>query len=115
MSPEKDNSIIIYDGECELCRSAVRFLQTGSSPAGFKFVPSSDPSAHQMLDEFRIEKSTADKTVILIDKDRVYTKSAAIIKALQKKGRLWRLTGFFLLVPAFLRNRVYDWIADRRK
>lgn len=106
---------IIYDGDCELCNSAVRFLKMKGKKDPFTFVPSSDSSVPSILEEFKMERETTGKTVILIDKDQVYTKSAAIIKSVQMRGKLWRLAGILFIVPAFLRDLIYDIIARKRK
>lgn len=115
MNNPHQNPVIIYDSECTLCNYAVKFLKTAKSPEGFKFVSSSDSAAITLMDRHQINKSNVDKTVILIDGNKTYTKSEAIIRAVQRKGRLWRLAGVFFIVPEFLRNIVYDWIAARRK
>ncbi|HEX2393942.1 MAG TPA: DCC1-like thiol-disulfide oxidoreductase family protein [Bacteroidales bacterium] len=115
MEKPRQNPVLIYDSECRLCNSAVKFLKSEKAPEGFSFVSSSDSAATPLLDRHRIKKSTTDKTVILIDGNRIFTKSAAIIKALQRKGHIWRLAGVFFIIPSFLRDFVYDWIAGRRK
>jgi predicted DCC family thiol-disulfide oxidoreductase YuxK len=110
-----DKSTVIYDGDCKLCNSAVRFLKTNKSDNIFKFIPSSDPATGEILKDKNISTETTDKTVILIDKNRVYTKSTAIIKSLQKRGNLWNLVIVFFIIPRVLRDGIYDWIARRRK
>jgi predicted DCC family thiol-disulfide oxidoreductase YuxK len=107
--------VIIYDGECPLCQHAVKFLQHNLVLPIGKFIPSSDPYLGAILNEYHLTGELTEKTVILIDNHQVFTKSTAIIKALQKKGRFWRLSGILLFIPVSLRDTVYDWIAHRRK
>jgi predicted DCC family thiol-disulfide oxidoreductase YuxK len=114
MTEKADLPVIIYDGNCKLCQRAVRFLNYSDAGSGIKFIPSSDPSSEPLLTEYAISKETAGKTVIFVENKKVYTKSAAIIKALQKRGGLWRISGIFLLIPPIIRNLIYDWIARRR-
>jgi predicted DCC family thiol-disulfide oxidoreductase YuxK len=52
--------------------------------------------------------------MILFDGENVYTKSTAVIKALYLRGGFWQISSILLIIPAFLRNLVYDWIARRR-
>jgi len=115
MDEKKTSPVIIFDDECPLCRSAVKFMRTKNTSSGIRFVPSSDTSAIQLLDAHKISKETTDKTVILIDKDKSYIKSAAIIKTLMKKGYIWRIAVILFIVPSFIRDTVYDWFAQRRK
>jgi predicted DCC family thiol-disulfide oxidoreductase YuxK len=115
MDNNEPNPIVIYDGECRLCRNAVKFMRAENSPAGIRFVQSSDPLAMKVLDSFKIPRETSERTVILIEKNFTYIKSTAILKALMKKSFLWRTAGVLFLVPAFIRDAIYDWIAKRRK
>jgi predicted DCC family thiol-disulfide oxidoreductase YuxK len=114
MPKNVDIPIIIYDGDCKLCQRAVRFLNYSDTGLGIKFVPSADPTSEPLLTKYAISKETADKTVIFVENNKVYTKSTAIIKALQKRGGMWRISGIFLLIPPIIRNLIYDWIARRR-
>ncbi len=53
-------------------------------------------------------------SLILATDSKVYYKSTAAIKiAIQLKG-FWFLVGIFYIIPTFLRDKVYDFIAKRR-
>ncbi len=105
---------IIYDNQCKLCNSAVKFLKAGTGETGMLFVPSGHEESLKIMDENRIAREVAEKTVIFLKDQQIFIKSTAIIKALQNKGGAWKLAGILLLVPAFLRDAVYDWIARNR-
>ena len=111
--PEK--SSIIYDDSCRLCNNAVRFLKTKKGSGGMVFLPAEGKDTDQLLTRFQIPREMTDKTVIFIDDERAYIKSAAIIKALQKKGGWWILAGIFRIFPVSVRDGIYDRIASRRK
>jgi predicted DCC family thiol-disulfide oxidoreductase YuxK len=53
-------------------------------------------------------------TVMLFYRGRYYTRSAAALHTLKLLGGLWKLLFIFMLVPPFIRNYVYDYIAARR-
>jgi len=109
---DKEVTSIIYDGSCALCNSAVRFLK----PAGvdISFIPTDTGESELLLGKYGIPHGLTVNSVILIDKNQVYTKSTAVIKAIQKKGGIWKASGIFLLVPVFIRDAVYDWVARNR-
>ena len=113
--PNIEKPIIIYDGECKLCRQAVTFLKKDEDYPGFRFIPSSDPDSDSLLDSRHIPRKTTNSTMILFKGEKTYTKSTAVIKALVLRGGLWKIALILLLIPPFLRNLVYDWIAGRRK
>ena len=51
---------------------------------------------------------------ILYDNGKTYTKSTGALLTLKKLGGLWQLLYIFIIVPAFLRNEVYSYIAKNR-
>jgi predicted DCC family thiol-disulfide oxidoreductase YuxK len=114
MKPSDDNPVLIYDGECKLCNKAVRFLEMKPKEAGFEFIPSYTDQAVKMLSAYDISPETTRRTLILLDKGRIFTKSTAVIKSLIKKGGLWKITALLYIVPARLRDAVYDWVASHR-
>lgn len=110
-----EKSILIYDNDCKLCQQAVKFLKIKNGPSGFEFIPSTDPVSDKYLITWQLPKETTGKSVILIENNKVYTKSTAVIKALQKRGGIWRISVVLLVIPAFMRNLVYDLVARNRK
>ena len=112
---ESEKPVIIYDGNCRLCQRAVLFLRTKSGTSGLEFFPSTGSEANQLMHDYQVPSETTAHTVILINKNRVYTKSDAVIRALQMRSGMWRISGILLVIPAFLRNLIYDWVARTRR
>jgi predicted DCC family thiol-disulfide oxidoreductase YuxK len=108
-------SALIYDNSCKLCNRAIRFLEPEKGSADMLFIPAGEPESKQIMRQYKIPGELTSKTVIFIDKERVYFKSDALIKALQKKGGLWKIFSVFGIIPGFIRNAVYDWIASKRR
>lgn len=106
---------IIYDGDCPLCQNAVKFLDAGKTESQFRFVAAADPSALKMLQKYQLPDDTKFKTVILEENNKIYIKSGAIIRSIQRKGGLWRMSGILLIIPKFIRDWIYDYIAAHRK
>jgi predicted DCC family thiol-disulfide oxidoreductase YuxK len=104
---------IIYDGTCKLCNRAVRFLKTGSK-TGIVFFPAESPDTENLLLKHHIPRELTGKTVILIEDGKIYLKSSAIIRALQNRGGLWKLAALLRIVPAFIRDIFYNFIARNR-
>jgi predicted DCC family thiol-disulfide oxidoreductase YuxK len=105
---------IIYDSSCRLCKSAVKILDSGTTAAQFNFLPATDPSTDSLIESYKLQPGIKDKTVIFIENNHLYTKSTAIIRALQSKGGLNRLAAVLYIVPRFIRDWVYDYVATRR-
>jgi predicted DCC family thiol-disulfide oxidoreductase YuxK len=109
-----ENSQIIYDGNCRLCNQAVRFLKSGTGESGLTFFPAESEDSKSILLRHKIPWDLTEKTVILLDHRKMYIKSTAILKALQNKGGLWKLAGLLRIIPAFVRDAIYDLIARNR-
>jgi predicted DCC family thiol-disulfide oxidoreductase YuxK len=105
---------IIYDSNCKLCNQAVRFLKSGSGESGTVFFPASSNDSEILLLRYNLPEDLTDKTVILLEDQKIYIKSAAIIKALQNKGGLWKLGGMLKIIPTFIRDAIYDIVARKR-
>jgi len=105
---------LIYDNSCTLCNNAVRFLKAGRKFPDLYYFPSTEEQSKLLMDLHRIPRELAGNTLILIDVRKVYVKSAAIIKALQKKGGYWKLAGFLYIIPRFIRDAIYDQVAKNR-
>lgn len=89
-------------------------MKSGTAESGMIFFPARDEEAEALLREHRIPSNLTDKTVILLDNQKIYIKSAAIIKALQNKGGWWKLAGLLRIIPSRIRDFVYDFFARNR-
>ena len=54
------------------------------------------------------------ESFILIDKGKAYQKSGAALRVMNKLPWYWKEVQLFWIVPAFLRNAIYDFIARNR-
>jgi len=109
-----EKSKLIYDGNCKLCNQAVRFLKSGTTESGMTFFPAESKDSESLLLQHNIPGNLTNKTVILLADQKMYVKSTAIIKALQNKGGWWKLSGLLRIIPAFIRDAIYDFIARNR-
>ena len=109
-----EKSKIIFDDNCKLCNQAVRFLKSGTTGSGITFFPAKSADSESLMLQHNIPADLTEKTVILLDNQKVYIKSTAILKALQTKGGFWKLAGLLRIFPAFFRDAIYDFIARNR-
>jgi predicted DCC family thiol-disulfide oxidoreductase YuxK len=54
------------------------------------------------------------ESFILIDKGKVFKKSAASLKVMNNLSWYWKASQIFWIVPGFIRNAIYDVIARNR-
>jgi predicted DCC family thiol-disulfide oxidoreductase YuxK len=103
--------VVFYDGECGLCNRFVLFLLKRDSAKVFRFAPLTGKMARQWLEDADLK----GETVVLLDRDAVYRKSDAALRALAGLGGLWKIAKAGLWVPRLVRDGVYDFIARRRR
>lgn len=108
-----EKAYILFDGYCKLCSASVRFIKRHSRDGSFIFVPVGSEEANELLSGFRFTKTIPD-AVILVSGEVILTRSRAALKIAARLNFPFKLLVIFYLVPGFLRDPVYDFIAGRR-
>jgi predicted DCC family thiol-disulfide oxidoreductase YuxK len=111
-----NKSILFYDGDCALCNKTVQFIldHERANTAPVLFCSLQSYYAKQALGKYKYNFRQLSTLVLLTD-NQVYYKSNA---ALQLTGYLkapYRWLFIFKIIPAFLRDGVYNFIAKNRK
>lgn len=105
--------IILFDGVCNFCNSAVNFVIKRDRKNLIRFAPLQSEAAYQLLTDYNM--STTDMTsFIFIEDEKVYTQSTAALKVCKHLKGIWPLLYGFIVVPLFVRDGVYKWIAKNR-
>lgn len=105
--------VILFDGHCKLCNNVVRFISKNDSRKIFCFIPLDSEKATEFLNRYN-QKNVNKGSVLLIQDERIFTKSSAVLHILKCLDGLWPLFYIFIVVPGFIRNPVYDVIAKYR-
>ena len=105
--------VIFFDGECLLCSRFVRFIIARDRRGRFRFA-SLESQAGQKARRLIGETEGEPGTVILLANGRPFVKSSAVIRIAANLPGIWKLTRVLLLIPAPLRDAVYNWVARRR-
>jgi predicted DCC family thiol-disulfide oxidoreductase YuxK len=108
-----NKGIIFFDGVCNLCQRSVQFILTHDKKACFAFSSLQSPIATELLLPHGISTSEIN-TFILLENNKVYTRSTAALRVAKELGGFWVLLYGFIIVPPFIRDAVYDWIARNR-
>ena len=106
-------SVILFDGVCNLCNGFVQFVVRNDRKGKFKFASLQSEFSQRELSTWNIDHQQIS-TVILLDGGRIYSKSTAALKILRKLDGFWPLLFVFIVVPKFLRDAVYNTVAKNR-
>lgn len=109
----KYERLILFDGVCNWCNVWVNFVIAHDRHGQFKFGTLQSKLGERILHD--LELSTTDyQTFLLLEGGHVYTKSTAALRVLRQLSWWWPLYYVGVLVPASLRDVVYDFVARHR-
>ena len=106
-------SVILFDGVCNLCNAVVQFIIKKDKKKLFRFASLQSPFGQQVLQQNNLSSSDLN-SFILLQNDKLYTKSTGALRVAKQLSGLWPLLYSFILVPPFIRNGVYNWVARNR-
>lgn len=109
----RHKSILLFDGYCNLCSSAVQFMASREKNHHMHFTSLQSPVGRELLAHYGIDPATTD-SLVLIENDKAYVKSGAALRTTRYMKGLYPLLKGLLIVPPFIRNFVYDFIAKHR-
>ena len=107
------SGIILFDGVCNLCNGFVQFVIRHDRGQRFRFASLQSDTARELLQNQPGAARDLD-SVVLIEDGRYYRQSTAALRILRRLGGGWPLLYGLIVVPAFVRDRVYAWIAGNR-
>ncbi len=107
------DSVIIFDGVCHLCNSSIDFVMKRDQKRIFRYTANQMEAGRKILGENGINPDQIE-SVYLYEKGKLYDKSAAALRIARKLGFPYNLAFGFMIVPAFIRNFIYDLIAKNR-
>ncbi len=105
--------IVMFDGVCNLCNDAVDFIIVRDKNDKFKFGALQEDKSKDILKPYKVKEDYLD-SIILIRGDQIFYKSRAALEIAKNLSGLWPVTYAFIIIPAFVRDPIYDWIARNR-
>ena len=109
----QEHPVILFDGVCNLCQAAVQFVITRDPNRHFRFA--SLQSAYGQAIAQKAGLSITDlSSFILYENGAAYTRSTAALKTTKGLSGGWPLLYVFIIVPKFIRDAIYDFIAKNR-
>ncbi|WP_213421636.1 thiol-disulfide oxidoreductase DCC family protein [Bhargavaea massiliensis] len=108
----KKERIVLFDGTCNFCDKSVQFIIKRDPAGHFKYASLQSDIGQELREKYNIPKDV--DSMVLIERDKAYTKSTAALHIAKKLDGLWHLAFLFIVVPKPLRDRAYDYIAENR-
>ena len=108
-----NNPVILFDGVCNFCNSSVQFVIKRDPKNLFRFGALQGTYGQKVLADFNLPQNEFN-SFILIQDGKLYTKSTAALRVAKQLSGLWPMLYGFIIIPPFIRNAVYNFIAQNR-
>ena len=105
--------MILFDGVCNLCNGAVNFVLRHDKKGIFRFASIQSEAGQRLLAAHDLDVRELN-SFFLLDKGKVYQKSAAALRVANYFAWYWKELQILRIVPYFLRDAIYDFIATNR-
>jgi predicted DCC family thiol-disulfide oxidoreductase YuxK len=105
--------VVFFDGVCRLCSAWARFLIRFDRSRVFKLATIQSPEGQAILRWLGLPTDSF-QTMVLVEGNRHYLRSAAFIRVVARLPFPWPLLTVTWLVPAPIRDWLYDRVALNR-
>ena len=113
MNTSDHKSLVLFDGYCNLCSSSVIFVLKRERGDIFRFASLQSDFAGRLFSDMGMEKDVPD-SIVLFEGGQVYTRSTAALHIARRLRFFWPALYAFIVVPKFIRDALYDWVARNR-
>ncbi|RTY88669.1 thiol-disulfide oxidoreductase DCC family protein [Flavobacterium sp. RSP15] len=110
----KDKKIILFDGVCNLCDSAVQMIIKHDTKDVFRFVALQSDLGQKIIKQLGIDTQKTDSIILYQPGFAYYYKSEAALEIAKNLGGLFYFVTIFSIFPTSFNNFFYDYIATNR-
>ena len=103
--------IVFFDGYCLLCQASVQFIIQRDPSGLFQFAPLQEELANKLLAPL---PESGVSSVILWEEGKISYRSTAALRIVKKLRGVWPLLYVLTIVPVFIRDGIYNWVAKNR-
>jgi predicted DCC family thiol-disulfide oxidoreductase YuxK len=108
-----ENPVILFDGVCNFCNGAINFVLKQDRKSVFRFAPLQSEAGRRLLQQYNLPTEEFE-SFVLIDQGKVYKKSNAALRVMNKLPWYWKESQIFRVIPTIFRDAIYDFIARNR-
>ncbi len=104
--------VVLFDGICNYCNSMVNFAIKWNRKGNLRFAPLQSEWGIALKAKYRVTNNV--DSVVFIEGGRAYTESAAAFRICRQLAWPANMLYGFMVVPPFIRNAAYRWVARNR-
>lgn len=106
--------IVFFDGECSLCSSSVVFLLKHNHKGNLTFSSLQSVAGTKISALAGKTAAQPPDTLLFLVDNKIFEYSTAALKIAEHLSFPWKAVTVFRLIPAFLRDKIYNYIAKNR-
>ncbi len=106
--------VILFDGVCNLCNSAINFIIKHDKNDVFRYASLQSEIGKKYIDQFNIDSTSLDSILLINSETQYFHKSSAALHIAKHLSGGYSILVVFLVLPKFIRDLVYDFIAKNR-
>lgn len=106
--------LILFDGVCNLCNTSVQFVIQNDKKNQFVFAALESSIGQKIINHYNIDTSKLDSILLYSRENGLSIKSTAALTIAKQLNSPVNLLSLFLVIPSFIRDTVYDFIAKNR-
>lgn len=110
----ENKKIVLFDGVCNLCNWTVQFIIKRDKNDQFRFVSLQSDLGIEILKHIGVDPKKTDSIILYEPGIAYFIKSEAALEIVGNLNGLIRYLDILSLLPPFLRDPVYDFIAKNR-
>ena len=107
------DKVVLFDGKCKLCNAWCRFIISHDKHHVFKVASMQSKKGQEILAYLKQPVENFE-TMLLIEDSKLYRKSNSFLKIVWQLPPPINLFAVFKVLPAFIRDFFYDYIAKNR-
>ena len=110
---DQSHPVILFDGVCNLCSTAVQFIIKRDKKDVFRFASLQSEAAQNILKPFDFPLDEL-KTIVLVQNGKIYLRSRAVLRIVSQLNGAWKLSALLYIFPSFISDVVYNLISKYR-
>ncbi|GLK47902.1 hypothetical protein GCM10017620_08750 [Brevundimonas intermedia] len=109
-----DRSLVLFDGDCALCSGSARKMLKADRAGVFRLAPTQSALGQALLAHYGVNPEDPS-TMLLIQDGVARERSDAVLAIAAQLPAPYRWAIIGRIVPQFIRDRLYDFVACRRR
>ena len=106
-------TIVLFDGVCNLCNGSVQFLLRRDRQRRFRFAALQSAAGRALLEQYGLSTQTLE-TIVVLEGGQARVRSDAALHLARRLPWPWPVLVAFTILPRPLRDALYDFVARHR-